>query len=1373
MKILKSFAIAFVFAVFLSAAPAWAQTASTALVLGTVTDPGGAVVPDAAAELVNTATNEVKSVTTNSAGQYVFPNVAPGTYTLKISKAGFATITFSNIKFDVSKSYTYDAKLEVSSGKEIVEVSTGAVAELQTADATIGNVIGGTEITRLPTLGRDASELLTLQPGSTPYDSNQVGFGNNGGTIAGARSDQNSIVMDGIDVTDNVISGGATEKPIIPIGVESIDEFRAEITNENVTFLRSSGGQVDVISKSGTNSFHGSTYWFHQNSALNANSWDNNRNKIKKPPTHDNRGGFFFGGPLRKDKTFFFANYELRRFPQSLQDTRIMPSDQLRNGVLQFQDCAQGFKADANGNQVCQGGSLTSYNLNPANTSIPFNPSVCGADATTGQPLNLPCDPRNIGISPTIAKLWGMMPHGTDTSIGDGNNTLGDRLNLAAPLKTDFISFRLDHKFTDKVQFFGRYMYSRNVQPNDFQVDLRGANPITPSNSNLRGDGEYGGLDWQIRPNLTNSFRAGWIRARQDFTVIRPSTSAAQLALPGTDTADGPIALAPGLAATGFIDTVVDVDTQRARHQAIYDSSKQYNDMITWTKGRHTLSSGADIRWLPTIHDRDDKVVGSLNSLVAAMDSDVNFLAVAASDRPPTCAPQNGANPAVTTNCLLPGDVQRWDRLYAASLGLIDNVGILTVRDGSLNPKPFGTTLIAKTTLRMYEFFVQDSWRMNSSLTLTYGLGYGWQTTPQELHQQQTLIANHDAGDQIIDTTAYFQARAAAAQAGQIYNPRLSYIPVKFSGRSNVFNVDYGNLAPRLSLAWNPGLTSGFAGRLFGNKKTVVRAGYGIGYDRVNTVQSVIIPMLGVGFAQTINVVTPLCNATSTAGGTNCTPGAPLDPGLSSFRVGVDGSIPLPATPQPVQSPIVPGVPFSETLSFQNDPDFKVGRSHMIDFTIQRELPGQNILEIGYVGRLGRDLAGSFNLNSAPYFFKDNASGQTFAQAFDAIATSLRNKTTVTTQAWFEDMLPNLVGNFPIVNNGATCGNTATQCMVNLNSAGFINGNVTNLFLLIDGLRGFSGPLDSKGNPTALPTFNNRQVFDLFMRSHKDYSNYHALVVTLRNRPWHGVLYDMNYTFSKSLDTVGAVQNSASYYATSFHPGYEYGPSLFDRTHVINGTFNYDLPLGNGHRLGSSHAAISKVIGGWYTAGVVRFSSGIPLLVTESNQVFGGGAIFAFATGEIPSVNPNSLGGGVNNGVCAGPGNPGSGSDGPNCASQYPTGTTLSGSGINYFKNPGAALKDFRPILLASDTTTGRSRPLRGFWFKNLDMRLGKVTKIRENLGLEYSFDFFNAFNHPTFLDPTLDTTNLANFGVVNTQLIPANRNTGSRWIQFGLRVEF
>ena len=1087
-----------------------------------------------------------------------------------------------------------------------------------------------------------------------------------------------------------------------------MDEFRVEITNENASFARSSGGQIAIISKSGTNTFHGSVYWFHQNSALNANSWDNNRNKIAKPPTHDNRVGTSFGGPIFKNKTFFFANYEVRRFPQSLQDTRIMPSALLRQGILQFKDAA---------------GNVNQYNL----ASL---------------------DPRGIGISPTIAKLWGMMPQGTDPSIGDGLNTLGIHLNLAAPLKTDFITFRLDHKFTDKVQFFGRYIYSRNLAPNDFQVDLRGSTPITPSDTNLRGDGEYGGLDWQIHPNLTNSFRGGFIRARQDFTVVRPRDSAAQLALPETSTADGAIALAPGLAATGLIDTIVDVDTQRARHQAIYDSNKQYDDNLTWIKGRHNVTFGADFRWLPTIHDRDDKVVGSLNSLVVAMDADVNFLGSSPASRPPTCTT------TLLTNCLQSGDVQTWDRLFAASLGLVDNVGILAARDGNLDPKPLGASLIAKTSYRIQEFFVQDSWRLTPSLTLTYGLGYGWQTTPHELNGQQTLIANHDAGDQILNTTEYLSAKEAAAKAGQFYNPALSYIPIKNSGRSDVFNVDYGDFAPRLSMAWNPGSKSGPLGRLFGDKKTVIRAGYGIAYDRVNSVQSVIIPMLGVGFAQTINVVTPLCNATG-AGGSGCNAAAGLaNPALASFRVGVDGTIPLPATPTAVASPIVPSIPYSETLSFQNDPDFKVGKSHEIDFTLQRELPGQNILEIGYVGRLGRDLAGSFNLNSAPYFFKDNASGQTFAQAFDAVATAIRAGGPVATQPWFEDLLPNFgVGCGPVdpVTMKAT-NISSTACLAAGNAASFQNGNVTNLFLGMDGFRA------SKG----LPTFNNRQVFDLFMRSHKDYSNYHALVVTLRNRPWHGILYDANYTFSKSLDTVGAVQNSASYYATSYDPSIEYGPSFFDHTHIINAVFNYDLPFGHGHKFGSSnHEFINKFIGGWYTAGVVRFSSGAPLLVTESNQVFGGGAIFAFATGDMPLVNPGSLGGGVHTGVA--------GSNGVGTAGNPATG----GSGINYFSNPSAALKDFRPILLASDTSTGRDDPLRGFWFKNLDMRLGKITTIHERAKLEFSFDFFNAFNHPTFLDPTLSTTNLANFGVVSTQLIPANRNAGSRWIQFGLRIDF
>ncbi|MGC0774486.1 MAG: carboxypeptidase-like regulatory domain-containing protein, partial [Candidatus Acidiferrum sp.] len=324
------FAALLVFGALSLGIAAEAQTSNSGIVLGTVIDKANAVVPDATVELTNTATNETKTTTTGASGDYVFPNVPPGTYTLKISKAGFATTTFANIKVDVTKSYNYNATLEVSSGKEVIEVTAQSQAELQTVDAVVGNVVGENELMRLPTLGRDSRELLTLQPMSTPFESsNGGGYGNSGGTIAGARSDQNVFNLDGIDITDNVIAGGGNQAPVIPIGVENVSEFRVGETNNNASFGRSEGGQINIISKSGTNEFHGAVYWYHQNSALNANIWDNGHTPngsglayTPKSPQHDNRGGVSVGGPIIKNKTFFFGNYELRRFPQSVEVER-------------------------------------------------------------------------------------------------------------------------------------------------------------------------------------------------------------------------------------------------------------------------------------------------------------------------------------------------------------------------------------------------------------------------------------------------------------------------------------------------------------------------------------------------------------------------------------------------------------------------------------------------------------------------------------------------------------------------------------------------------------------------------------------------------------------------------------------------------------------------------------------------------------------------------------------------------------------------------------------------------------------------------------------------------------------------------------------
>jgi carboxypeptidase family protein len=1293
---------------------AGAQTAATGAVLGTVTDPGGAVAPGVAVELTNTATNKTLSTETNSSGQYVFANVTPGVYALKFMKSGFSTGTISNIQVNVNKTLTYDLKLEISKGKEVIEVVGTAQAELQTADAQVGNEVSSDAMLKLPTLRRNAAALLTLQPAVSPGNGS---FPRVGMRVAGAVDDQNVFTVDGIDVSDNVIGGiDAQTIASIPLGVESIEEYRVGVNNPNATFGRASGGQIGAVSKSGTNSFHGAGYWFHQNSYFNATEWELNRIGKANPKFHDNRFGGKVGGPIWKNKAFFFFDYEGRRFPSASIFNRLMPTPSLRAGILKFKD--------ANGN-------IVSYDLKTS--------TLCGAGGTA-------CDPRGLGISPSVAGLWGLDPQGTDASNGaDGLNTLNFTGTAVTPLSTNFYDGRIDYEITKKWHFNGSYLYYQTLQTSggqNAQYDLRGASPKATSTNPTDRDAIITGLTGQITPNLINTFRFGWVRDRESFNRLAPSATAALEAIPGTDSSAGFIALAPALAAAttnALVDAPIEVDTQRARFQNIIGRNIQYVDDVSWIKSTHTIQFGGNIRHIPTVHVRNDKVVGSLASLEVLADADVStFLSsIPGSERPPTC----GAG--VTNNCLQSGDVQRWDRLYASALGLVDNIGILTTRDGGLNPLPFGTPLINDTTLNAFEFYGQDSWRIKPNLTLTYGLSYGWQTPPHEKLNRQTLVVDA-ATLEPLTGPGYIGAKMAAALAGQTFNPTLGFQPVKAAHRT-VFNTDYGNVAPRVAVAWTPNFNSGLLQALTGDRKTVVRGGYSIVYDRENTVQTVIIPMLGVGFAQTITVGGPLCNASGTPG-TGCNSAAGVaNPGAASFRVGVDGTLPLPTVP-PVSQPVVPG-PFGELFSFQDDPNVKVGRSHAYDFTIQRQLPGNMILEVGWVGRWADRLPQGVNFNSAPYFFADQASKQTFAQAYDAVAAALAAGTTPAAQPFFENQLPfaaiQALGG-GCAQNVAGATNT-TQFLANAAQATFTSGLVNSLFSRMDGLRTCLG----------LPNYQNQQLFDLHMRTYIGKSNYNGLIATLRKRTSHGFTFDASYTFSKTLDQNISNQNQAGIYSNSYHPNVDYGPSLFDRRHIFNFNFLYELPFGAGHRYGNG-AGLNRLVGGWYTSGIYSAFSGLPLFVTESSQVWGGGSIFGFAVGQIPLVNPNTFDSGVHNGV-----------DGSN-------GIGTASTGLNLFSDPAAVFGEFRNVEISKDGRSGRANPIIGLGFWNLDVSVGKKTAITERVSMSFSADFFNIFNHPNFQDPTLNISSRASFGVISAQLVPTNRDTaGARWIQLGLRFEF
>ena len=383
---LRRIASAF-FVVAATAASLYAQSANTGTLIGTATDPSGAVVPGARVELKDLSTNVMRTALTNGAGQYSFPGVPPGTYSVRASATGFQEFTVPRVAIEIGQSYTVNLQLEVGAAQQVVEVSAAPGAELQTLDASVGSAVGGDTLMMVPTLTRNVANLLLLQPTSVPQQASTQGS-SYGGQVAGAHSDQNSIVLDGGNVTngtsansDYFVNFNGGPQGAIPTPVESIQEFRVSTSNHTASFSGASGSETILVTKRGSNDFHGSGYWYLQNSDLNANSWTSNRLGQPRPQSRDNRFGGSLGGyiPGLKEsaKTYFYMNYEGRRLVAQQIYSRIVPTDSLRQGILRFRDAS---------------GNVVSYNLAGA--------QLCGTQG------NSACDPRALGINPLISQLW-------------------------------------------------------------------------------------------------------------------------------------------------------------------------------------------------------------------------------------------------------------------------------------------------------------------------------------------------------------------------------------------------------------------------------------------------------------------------------------------------------------------------------------------------------------------------------------------------------------------------------------------------------------------------------------------------------------------------------------------------------------------------------------------------------------------------------------------------------------------------------------------------------------------------------------------------------------------------------------------------------
>jgi hypothetical protein len=448
-----------------------AQT-GTSSVRGTVVDPRGGAVAGATVTLSNEARSFVRTATTNEAGAFAFDLIQPGTYQIEVEAAGFKKTTVRDVRALVAQPTEVNVQLEVGQITEAVTVSAANELTLNTQDASLGNNFVSLQIIQLPLEARNPISLLTLQPGVTPQ-----------GNVTGARSDQSNITLDGVDI--NEAQTNSIFNPVLRLNTEAVEEFRVVTSNANASYGRSSGAQISLITRSGTNQFHGALFEYHRNTVTTANDFFNNRSGLPRPKLLRNTFGGRLDGPIIKDRLFFLYSYEGRRdASEAVVGPRVVPLPSLGRGEVKFLGAAPGDPP----------GTVRVITLTPQQLSA-FFPQVG---------LN----PRALAVLADAAQRY---PANDLQAAGDGLNTAGFRFNAPTRVRLNSHVARLDFNLTSKHTLFFRGSYQHDTQPLSF------ANPQQFPDTPVvrRWYHPYGfavGHTWAISGTKTNNLRYGLTR---------------------------------------------------------------------------------------------------------------------------------------------------------------------------------------------------------------------------------------------------------------------------------------------------------------------------------------------------------------------------------------------------------------------------------------------------------------------------------------------------------------------------------------------------------------------------------------------------------------------------------------------------------------------------------------------------------------------------------------------------------------------------------------------------------------------------------------------------------------------------------------------
>lgn len=1142
-------------ALFLLVGTAHAQLRTTGSISGVVSDPSGASVPGATITVKDPSTGLVQTAPSNASGEYVFPALLPAAYEVSVTARGFATATYTSVVVDAGRNTDLNVKLRVGAQSQTVEV-TGHGEVLETSSNTLATTIENDAIQNLPLNGRDILGFAQLVPGA------QSGGQQRYTTFDGLPNATINITVDGMNDNFQRFRSNSTGFFVAaPARLGAMDEVTVS-TNDLTADAGAEGStQIRFVTKRGTNQFHGLAFWEPRNSYFNANSYTNKALGVKRPQLHQNDWGGSIGGPMWKNKLFFFFNYEELDVPGSTSTPANILTPLAQTGVFSY---------------IGTDGKPYSVNLLTAATAQGFH----GAD-TSG---------IIGGANGLLATVNGYATHGSVAALS--TNLIQDQLTWNQPTNTTnrYPTARLDFQITHKVAWHGSWdtWWRKIAGTPPYPTDpFNGANQSFKSTYYTATNG----VDWTISPSVLNQASFGILGTVEEFSgEISPSVFQKQ----GNRRFNTPLE-------TALIPNSLPIP----RNNPVW----QFSDNLTYNRGNHTFTFGGDWRH-SNQHETTYSLPPSYN--IGLLSTDPAATLISGNS-------YNGNPPVLPNINTKNGDLTNAQNLYALLSGRLssvsgtNNVNSITHQYAVVGPR---VNAEAQTVGGLY---MQDSWRATPHFALNYG--FRWQFSGA-IHNTNGIYTSPTLADLLGPSTMPFQPGLLTGITNpQIYLRPSPYKGDMIEPAPNVgfaWNPDFengilGKIAGGTNLVIRGGASIShydegwitFESSAFGNPGSSQTVSYqapaqfapgSLSLDSAALPAPTALPTFPASFSF------PIAESLFTFSGTSF---STVDPGIrspyvESWNLGVQRKV---------------GAYSSFEVTY-------VG-NHAVHMWQLFDLNEVNIFENGFLQEFKNaqaDLAANIAAKMGNTFSdQTGAPGLTALPILDA-AFGVAGSKTADSKA-----LSNVQGfqNFGFLQDlqQGQAGAMANTLAGNIVNGLYLCGMVGNGFSPCSGLVSNPGayPINFfQANPFAA----GRSITVL---SDPGNETYNGLQTQFKHPVGHGLVVLANYTLSHTItDRYNTSDSTSQSYITLRDRGLNKGLSPYDLRHVARVSAIYDLPFGKGRAYAINNSVLNDVAGGWTVSTIVTLQSGRPFLLTSGFDPFnnhdGGVVLSGITKGQLQNA---------------------------------------------------------------------------------------------------------------------------------------------------------